>query len=122
MKRVKFLAYLLEDLNEISFVENQVISNIVQTSQDWWCGKNVAGKSGLFPAQYVQLVEPSRHNSLKAGSKDVSIESFSDLSFVPSPPATLQRDRSRSKLDSNITAIALYDYITGKFYLNLNSR
>ncbi|KAK6372814.1 actin binding protein [Lithohypha guttulata] len=40
--------------NELSFPENAVITDIEFPDQDWWQGE-YNGKSGLFPAAYVEL-------------------------------------------------------------------
>ncbi|KAI8074771.1 hypothetical protein BC940DRAFT_289052 [Gongronella butleri] len=44
--------------NEISFRENDIITQIEFASDDWWQGVAADGKSlGLFPANFVQLTE-----------------------------------------------------------------
>ncbi|CAJ0546380.1 Ff.00g098530.m01.CDS01 [Fusarium sp. VM40] len=40
--------------NELSFPEDATITNLDFPDEDWWFG-HYAGKSGLFPANYVQL-------------------------------------------------------------------
>ena len=42
--------------NEISFTTGEVISDIVFVSEDWWQG-TIHGISGLFPGNYVELIQ-----------------------------------------------------------------
>ncbi|KAI8911853.1 hypothetical protein EDD86DRAFT_224892 [Gorgonomyces haynaldii] len=43
--------------NEISLREGETISHIVQVDDGWWQGTNAQGKTGLFPANYVELIQ-----------------------------------------------------------------
>ncbi|KAI9831410.1 MAG: hypothetical protein M1826_003583 [Phylliscum demangeonii] len=43
--------------NEIDLVEGQLVTNIDFVDDDWWMGQNSQGESGLFPSNYVELVE-----------------------------------------------------------------
>jgi hypothetical protein len=43
--------------NEIELVEGQVVTNIEMVDEDWWMGTNSKGESGLFPSNYVEVVE-----------------------------------------------------------------
>lgn len=43
--------------NEISFREGDRITEIEAASDDWWQGKDASGDVGLFPANYVEVVE-----------------------------------------------------------------
>jgi hypothetical protein len=40
--------------NELSFPEDATVTNLEFPDEDWWFG-HYKGKSGLFPANYVQL-------------------------------------------------------------------
>jgi len=42
--------------NELSFPEGAKITNVEFPDEDWWSGEH-GGRSGLFPANYVQLDE-----------------------------------------------------------------
>lgn len=43
--------------NEIDLAEGEKITNIDMVDDDWWMGTNSQGESGLFPSNYVELVE-----------------------------------------------------------------
>ncbi|CAG8629815.1 7597_t:CDS:10, partial [Ambispora leptoticha] len=76
---------IIDEKNEMSLVEGEVITNIVQLDDGWWEGVSEDGsKRGLFPANYVELIaSPQQH-----------------------PIATPQ--------SAGRTAIALYDYTAGE--------
>ncbi|GAB1311166.1 actin binding protein [Madurella fahalii] len=42
--------------NEIELREGEYVSNIEMVDDDWWMGTNAQGESGLFPSNYVELV------------------------------------------------------------------
>ena len=48
--------------NELALRENERVSNIDMIDEDWWMGTNEKGESGLFPANYVELL-PEGHDS-----------------------------------------------------------
>ncbi|KAI0485182.1 hypothetical protein GGR56DRAFT_662952 [Xylariaceae sp. FL0804] len=43
--------------NELELVEGQYVTNIDMVDEDWWMGTNSKGDSGLFPSNYVELVD-----------------------------------------------------------------
>lgn len=45
--------------NELELHEGEHITNIDMIDDDWWMGQNNRGETGLFPSNYVELVEPS---------------------------------------------------------------
>ncbi|KAJ8515889.1 hypothetical protein ONZ45_g6752 [Pleurotus djamor] len=49
--------YTRQEENEISFKEGQGIHSIDRVHPDWWAGTNAQGERGLFPSNYVTLVE-----------------------------------------------------------------
>ncbi|KAJ3191025.1 hypothetical protein HK101_008166 [Irineochytrium annulatum] len=54
---VALYAYQAQEENEIDFDENETITGIEKIDEGWWQGVNAQGKMGLFPANYVQLLE-----------------------------------------------------------------
>ena len=51
--------YEAEDENEITFEPGEVITNIEKPDDNWWQGLNQQGTFGLFPANYVEEIDPS---------------------------------------------------------------
>ena len=43
--------------NEIELREGEYVTNIEMVDEDWWAGQNAQGETGLFPSNYVELVE-----------------------------------------------------------------
>lgn len=52
--------------NEIELREGEFVTNIEMVDDDWWMGTNSAGESGLFPSNYVELVDEDGHESAQA--------------------------------------------------------
>lgn len=50
--------YQAADETEISFDPGQVITHIDQIDPGWWQGLGPEGNFGLFPANYVELIDP----------------------------------------------------------------
>jgi hypothetical protein len=66
--------------------------------EDWWMGTNSKGESGLFPSNYVELVEED--------------EAPAPAAHVPEPsaPPTAPRPAAAPAASSGPTATAIYDY------------
>ncbi|KAL1949795.1 hypothetical protein VTO73DRAFT_8676 [Trametes versicolor] len=47
------------EVNDISFSAGETIEIVDETNADWWTGK-CRGRQGLFPANYVELLDTSR--------------------------------------------------------------
>jgi drebrin-like protein len=54
--------------NEIELKEGEYVTNIEMVDEDWWMGQNSAGESGLFPANYVEVVEEEHDDGPPAPS------------------------------------------------------
>ncbi|XP_037090826.1 drebrin-like protein A [Pollicipes pollicipes] len=48
--------YQAVDETEITFDPGDIVTNIEQIDEGWWQGVSPAGQFGLFPANYVQLI------------------------------------------------------------------
>ena len=70
LSAVALYDYDANEINEVSFRENDVITDIVQLDEGWWQGY-VNGKNGLFPSNYVHLKRsqqpaiPQRSNGIQ---------------------------------------------------------
>ena len=81
--------------NEVELKEGDYVTNIEMVDEHWWMGENKHGASGLFPSNYVELVEEDeRHEETPAHHHAYGQES-SDK--VPAP-------------SRGFVATALYDY------------
>ncbi|KAI1006474.1 hypothetical protein K3495_g1746 [Podosphaera aphanis] len=71
--------------NELELVEGQYVTDIDMVDDDWWMGTNSKGETGLFPSNYVELLEENAP---------------SEIALRPVAPAE----------PSGPSATALYDY------------
>lgn len=79
--------------NEIELKEGEYVTNIEMVDEDWWMGTNTQGESGLFPSNYVTLVEDDDAGGHAA---------------PPPPPAAAPEPESAA--GGGATATALFDY------------
>ena len=86
--------------NELELVEGEYVTSIEMVDDDWWMGTNQKGESGLFPSNYVELVE---------GEEE---EAPAPVSHAPEPVAPPQAPRPAAApaAPAGPTAKALYDY------------
>ena len=49
--------YILADESEITFDPGDIIYNVEQIDQGWWQGTAPDGHYGMFPANYVELID-----------------------------------------------------------------
>lgn len=82
--------------NEIDLVEGQYVTNIEMVDDDWWMGTNSKGDSGLFPSNYVELVEDD------AGAAPA-------VQRAPSPAPAAEPEPAQPA-SGGATATALFDY------------
>ena len=82
--------------NEIELKEGEHVTNIEMVDENWWMGTNVHGESGLFPSNYVEVVEGE------------------DAAGAPAPhqpePEPEQHASAAAAEEQGATATALYDY------------
>ncbi|GAB0132336.1 hypothetical protein EsDP_00000776 [Epichloe bromicola] len=86
--------------NEIDLVEGQYITNIEMVDEDWWMGTNHLGESGLFPSNYVEVVEEEHAISSPAALPSAPEPAVRSVPSAPAPAAAA----------AGPTATALYDY------------
>ena len=89
--------------NEIELHEGEYVTNIDMVDEDWWMGENARGEQGLFPSNYVELVEDGAtgHESTVNHAAEPIHES------TPTHQAVTHATESH---DAGATATALYDY------------
>jgi hypothetical protein len=88
--------------NELELVEGEYVTNIEMVDEDWWMGTNSKGESGLFPSNYVELVEDD-----EAAPEP---EPQTSHAPAPAPPPAAPAAASAPPASSGPTATALYDY------------
>ncbi|CRK13123.1 hypothetical protein BN1708_002484 [Verticillium longisporum] len=88
--------------NEIELREGQYVTNIEMVDEDWWMGTNSKGESGLFPSNYVELVEDEPEQAAVAAPAPAARS-------LP-PPAPAQAEPERQPQAAGRTATALFDY------------
>lgn len=81
--------------NEIELKEGEYVTNIEMVDEDWWMGTNSQGESGLFPSNYVTLVEDDDAGAAQHAAP-------------PAPPAAAPEPEPAA--GGGPTATALFDY------------
>lgn len=54
-----FLFFFPENDEEITFDPGDIITDIDTFDEGWWKGRSPDGRFGMFPANYVELIEDS---------------------------------------------------------------
>lgn len=88
--------------NEIELVEGEYVTNIEMVDDDWWMGTNSKGHSGLFPSNYVEIVEDGQAEAQAPESPPPPPAADP----VPEPQAPVPEPAGAA----GPTATALYDY------------
>jgi hypothetical protein len=89
--------------NEIELKEGDYVTNIEMVDDDWWMGQNVTGETGLFPANYVELVEDEEQAPHAATPAHATPHAEPHVPHKE-PPA------SQTETKKGQTATAQYDY------------
>ncbi|KAK9448341.1 uncharacterized protein V1518DRAFT_418715 [Limtongia smithiae] len=104
--------YQKEEDNEIDLAEGEIITNIEEVDDGWWSGVNSAGEHGLFPANYVELIESNG----AAPAHEVT-PSSAPAHAEPSPVLSPEQHVVEPKLhapelglDGGPSAVAMYEY------------
>lgn len=92
--------------NEVELREGEIVSDIDMVDEDWWMGTNTQGERGLFPANYVELIE---------GDDDAGaappLPSHPSAAQEPEPePEPAAAPPRAAAGGAGPTATALYDY------------
>ncbi|WEW58544.1 actin binding protein [Emydomyces testavorans] len=87
--------------NEIELREGEYVTNIDMVDEDWWLGVNARGDQGLFPRNYVEVIEDSGTGHQQTAGNTASHHT----ELEPSQPTAAPSFKSHGP-----TATALYDY------------
>jgi hypothetical protein len=85
--------------NELELHEGERVFNIDMVDDDWWMGENSRGEKGLFPSNYVELVEGSSGGP--APAQETVAPPPAPVPAAAPPPAAAAGGK---------TATAQYDY------------
>ncbi|UKZ52153.1 hypothetical protein TrVGV298_005928 [Trichoderma virens] len=91
--------------NEVDLVEGEYVTNIDMVDDDWWMGTNARGESGLFPSNYVELVEDDA-----APAAPAAPVAAREPEPAPAPVAPAAPPAAPAAAAAGPTATALYDY------------
>ena len=93
--------------NELELREGERVTNIEMVDEDWWMGQNSKGETGLFPSNYVEVVEDQAAGGPSDGAQQQSLahEPASEAATTAATPAGAK---------GLPTATALYDYDAGE--------
>lgn len=91
--------------NEIQLLEGEYVVDIDMVDRDWWLGSNVRGERGLFPSNYVEIVEHDQQSQNPPNTQDAdgTAESVPPAESATTLPTAASTTASPS-------ATALYDY------------
>lgn len=81
--------------NELELREGEYVTNIEMVDDDWWMGTNAQGESGLFPSNYVELVEDDEELVAQE---------------PPAPAPVAQKEPEPQSAAAGPTATAQFDY------------
>jgi hypothetical protein len=87
--------------NELELRDGERITDIDMVDEDWWMGRNPRGETGLFPANYVELVADSG----SGGAVPPPAPAAAEPEPTPAAPAAG---------GGGATAVAQYDYEAGE--------
>ncbi|KAI9357783.1 hypothetical protein BD770DRAFT_410603 [Pilaira anomala] len=100
-------AYEASEANEMSLSEGELVQQIDQVDEGWWFGVSEDGKKqGLFPANYVQVLEEEEEEGEEVPQQQQQEEAAA-ATPPPAPPVAPAAPEVETK--GNV-AVALYDY------------
>ncbi|KAI0852894.1 hypothetical protein F5Y00DRAFT_226309 [Daldinia vernicosa] len=87
--------------NELELREGEYVTNIEMVDEDWWMGTNSRGETGLFPSNYVELVDDETEEPAPAPTASHE---------APPPPVPAAETEPEPAAGSGHTATAQFDY------------
>ncbi|KAK6821948.1 hypothetical protein PG987_014773 [Apiospora arundinis] len=90
--------------NELELREGEYVTNIEMVDEDWWMGMNSTGESGLFPSNYVELVEDEEEQQQQQAPAPTQ------HSMPPPPPPAAAEPEPAPAQAAGPTATAQFDY------------
>lgn len=87
--------------NEVELHEGEYVTNVEMVDEDWWLGVNARGEQGLFPSNYVEVVEGDDDGAAEPAAPAAASAAAHEPPAAPPAPAGAS---------AGPTATALYDY------------
>lgn len=87
--------------NELELKEGEYVTNIEMVDDDWWMGQSPRGETGLFPSNYVELMEGEEGEGAGGGQASHQAEA---------EPEPEQHIAGATEAIQGATATALYEY------------
>ncbi|KAL2036891.1 hypothetical protein N7G274_010434 [Stereocaulon virgatum] len=85
--------------NELELKEGEYVTNIEMVDENWWMGQNSRGEAGLFPSEYVEIIEEGGDADRQATHHQPETE-----------PAPEKYHTGSAEASQGAIATALYDY------------
>ncbi|KAG0269366.1 hypothetical protein BGZ95_002101 [Linnemannia exigua] len=109
---VVLYAYEQAEENEMSLIEGEIIINVTELDVGWWSGESIDGtRSGLFPANYVEVVEPTQDHLAAAAP---AASHYEEEEHVAQPDTDEHAHHTEAAASAGPSAVALYDYAAGE--------
>ncbi|THV48467.1 hypothetical protein BGAL_0246g00070 [Botrytis galanthina] len=96
--------------NELELVEGEYVTNIEMVDDDWWMGTNSKGESGLFPSNYVELVEDEEESAPAPASAPSHYDEPEPPAPAHAPAPAPAAPAAAPAHAAGPTATTLYDY------------
>ncbi|KAF2035973.1 hypothetical protein EK21DRAFT_53267 [Setomelanomma holmii] len=94
--------YEMAESNEVELREGEHVTDIDMVDEDWWMGTNAQGDRGLFPANYVELLEGDEPSAAAGAPPLPTHPTAEEPEPVAAPP--------QAAGSAGPTATAIYDY------------
>ncbi|KAG0217100.1 hypothetical protein BGX33_011437 [Mortierella sp. NVP41] len=113
---VVLYSYEQAEENEMSLIEGEVIFNVTELDVGWWSGESADGtRSGLFPANYVEVIESTQEHAAAAPAAAHYEEEEHDAHHEDiHQTATNEHAYAEAAAPAGPSAVALYDYTAGE--------
>lgn len=97
--------------NELELREGEYVTNIDMVDEDWWMGTNSQGETGLFPSNYVELVDDGPVNEGHAAAPPSPPPAAAAVPAQQAAPAAQPAPvPAHATEDVGATAVAQFDY------------
>ncbi|KAF9133959.1 hypothetical protein BGX30_012094 [Mortierella sp. GBA39] len=113
---VVLYSYEKAEENEMSLIEGEIVVNVTVLDVGWWSGESVDGtRSGLFPANYVEVIENTQDHAAAAPTAAQYEEDLAAADHVDVPVSNQHAHAETAAAGSSgPSAVALYDYAAGE--------